>query len=233
MRKALLLVASPLIVTCLLATVPALSADQTLPKNSTPPAAKLESGQNLVDKATNIVNEMRKDTNLKQLMEKAKGIFIVPRYAKGGLIIGAQGGQGILLRHRGSTWTMPVFYDTGGISFGLQGGVSAGSVVMLLMTDKAVDRFRSNDRFALNAEAGITAVKYSAAGRATPGQPDVILWSDGKGAYLGAALSVTDIHRNTEQNKAYYGQAVTEAAVNSGNLSNPGARKLTEVLPEG
>ena len=99
MRKALLLVASPLIVTGLLATVPALSADQTLPKNSTPPAARLESGQNLVDKATNIVNEMRKDTNLKQLMEQAKGIFIVPRYAKGGLIIGAQGGQGILLRH--------------------------------------------------------------------------------------------------------------------------------------
>ncbi len=155
--------------------------------------------QNLVNKATDVANEMKKDPNLVQMMQKAKGIFIMPKYAKGGLIVGAQGGEGVMLvHHRGSNWTTPVFYDTGGLSFGAQAGVSAGSIAMLLMSDKAINRFKGDDKFALNAEAGISIIKYSAAGRATPGQPDVILWSDQKGAYAGATLSLTDIHRELE-----------------------------------
>jgi lipid-binding SYLF domain-containing protein len=233
MRKALMLVASPLVITGLLAVGPAFSADKYTPKNSPHQAAKEMDAQDLVNKATDVANEMKKDPNLVQMMQKAKGIFIIPKYAKGGLIVGAQGGEGVMLVHHGSDWTTPVFYDTGGLSFGAQAGVSAGSIAMLLMSDKAINRFKGDDKFALNAEAGISIIKYSAAGRATPGQPDVILWSDQKGAYAGATLSLTDIHRDSKQDRAYYGEPVTETKLMSGDIKNPGAMKLRDALPEG
>ena len=234
MRKAILVAASPFLMTGLLGMTPALAAGPGTSSGNTPShAAKQTDAQDLVNKATDVANKMKKDPNLVELMQKAKGIFIVPKYGKGGLIIGAQGGEGVMLAHRNGEWTNPVFYDTGGLSFGAQAGVSVGSIAMLLMTDKAVDRFKQNDKFSLNAEAGISIVKYSAHGTATPGEGDVIAWSDTAGAYVGATLSVTDIHRDKDQNKTYYGEPVTEAKVLSNDLSNPGARKLRDALPEG
>ena len=234
MRKAILVAASPFLMTGLLGVTPALAAGPGSSGGNTPShAAKQMGAQDLVNKATDVANKMKKDPNLVELMQKAKGIFIVPKYGKGGLIIGAQGGEGVMLAHRNGEWTNPVFYDTGGLSFGAQAGVSVGSIAMLLMTDKAVDRFKQNDKFSLNAEAGISIVKYSANGTATPGEGDVIAWSDTDGAYVGATLSVTDIHRDKDQNKTYYGEPVTEAKVLSNDLSNPGTKKLRDALPEG
>ncbi len=214
MRKTILLAATPFLITGLLGMTPVLAAGTG--KTSGDPqsqASKEMDAQTLVNKATDVANEMKKDPSLVELMQKAKGIFIVPKYGKGGLIIGAQGGEGVMLVHRHGAWTSPVFYDTGGFSFGAQAGVSVGSIAMLLMTDKAVDRFKQNDKFALNAEAGISVVKYSAAGTATPGEGDVIAWSDTDGAYVGATLSLTDVHLDKDQNRHYYGQRVTEAKV--------------------
>ncbi|HKJ75489.1 MAG TPA: lipid-binding SYLF domain-containing protein [Alphaproteobacteria bacterium] len=236
MRKAILLAASPLLMTSFLAAGPALSANigNHAEKTSSSHSAKGMNAQGIVDKATDVANEMKKDPNLVEMMQKAKGIFIVPKYAKGGLIIGAQGGEGVLLVHHDGEWSSPVFYDIGGLSFGAQAGASAGSIAMLLMSDKAVDSFKQHDKFALNAEAGISVVKYSANGQATPGQNDVVVWSDTNGAYVGADLSVTDIHRDNDQNQKYYGEPVTEKKLLANNLSKAsGTMKLRDALPEG
>ena len=239
MRKTLLVTASPFVLAGLLAAGPVLAADQSL--HTSPSAStkaerttdKKMEAQNLVNKATDVANEMKKDPNLVEMMQKATGIFIVPKYAKGGLIIGAQGGEGVMLAHQDGAWADPVFYDIGGLSFGAQAGAAAGSITMLLMSDKAVDEFRQKNKFALNAEAGVSIVKYSAAGQATPGDADVVFWSDTDGAYVGADLSLTDIRRDDSQNQVYYGEPVTEAKVLGNDLANPGTKKLRNALPEG
>ena len=234
MRKGMMVATTPFLITGLLGMTPVLAAGPGKTSgNTSAQASKQMDAQDLVNKATDVANKMKKDPALVELMQKAKGIFIVPKYGKGGLIIGAQGGEGVMLAHNNGEWTSPVFYDTGGFSFGAQAGVSVGSIAMLLMTDKAVDRFKQNDKFALNAEAGISIVKYSASGTATPGQGDVIAWSDTDGAYVGATLSLTDVHLDGDQNKNYYGQRVTEAKVMSNDLSNKGTAKLQDALPEG
>ncbi len=56
---------------------------------------------------------------------------------------------------------------------------------MLLMTDRALNSFKGNNTFSLNADAGLTIINYSARGQASVGKGDVIFWADTEGAFAG------------------------------------------------
>src|SRR4030042_1677368 len=70
----------------------------------------------------------------KALAAEAKGILVFPGIVKGGLIIGAQYGEGDL-RVKGKTTG---FYRTGAASYGLQAGVQKFGYALFLMTDSAL-----------------------------------------------------------------------------------------------
>ncbi len=185
----------------------------------------------LVDEAVTVVKTMKKNPELKQLMAKAKGIYIVPDFGRGALIVGGRGGAGVVLAKHDGQWSDPAFYDFGAISFGAQAGASGGPIAFLLMSQDAVDAFKSGNKVSLNADAGLSIVAYSANAQASWGKGDIILWSNTKGAYVGATISVTDLNWADGNNKAYYGRKVDPNAVLAGKVSNPEARKLKDVLP--
>ena len=63
-------------------------------------------------------------------LKKAKGVLIVPTYAKGGFIVAGAGGQGVLLsRDKKGRWAGPAFYYLGAASVGLQIGVDVAEEV--------------------------------------------------------------------------------------------------------
>lgn len=95
------------------------------------------------------------DPQLKQLLGKAKGVFLVPEFGRGAVIVivGGRGGAGLVLAKDNGQWSDPAFYDFGAISLGAQAGGSGGKVAFLLMTDKAVDAFKSGNKISLNSRS--------------------------------------------------------------------------------
>jgi len=197
-----------------------------------PAENKNNSAQQLVTQATSVVKKMESDKQLDGLMKKAKGLFIIPEFGRGAVLIGGRGGAGLVTVHKDGKWSDPAFYDIGGISFGPQVGGSGGVVVFLLMDQTAVDAFKSGNKFALNAGAGLSIVNYSGGSQASWGKGDIVMWTDTSGAYVGATVSVTDVNWSDSNNRAYYGKKTDMTQILNGSVSNAQADELKSRLPD-
>ncbi|MEJ8838824.1 lipid-binding SYLF domain-containing protein [Ramlibacter sp. AN1133] len=181
--------------------------------------------------AVQVVHDMKSDPRVARLLRDANGVLVLPDYGRAALGLGIQAGEGVLVTRHGRTYSDPAFFDLAGISLGLQAGVSGGPVALLLMTDRAVQQFRSNRRLSLDAAAGLTIAAYSARHQVSQGRlQDVIVWSGTDGLYAGAALGVTDIVADAEANRAYYGRHVTPNEILGGLVDNPHPNVLGLVL---
>ncbi len=220
------------------ATVAMTACENARHQEATTNREERSDAQTLVDEAAAVARQMKADPNAQRALARAKGIFIIPGYGKGAVGIGAAGGEGVALAHNGDGWSAPVFYDLGSVSIGAQAGGKAGKLAMLLMTDKALDSFRRDADFSLNASAGLTVVDYEAfAGASTTGnadnaasRPDVVVWSDTKGAFAGAQIGVTGISPDEELNQAYHGRTVAAQDVFSGEVAGPATGPIRSVL---
>ncbi len=173
----------------------------------------------LLSEASQMVQKMKSDPKLSRLVRRAEGVFLVPRYGRGAVGIGARGGEGVVLIKRDDGWSSPGFYDLGGISVGIQLGGEGGEIAMLLMSKKAVDAFKHDNSFALNADAGFATADYSAMRGSSTKGTDVVLWSSTRGAFAGATIGVTDISWDDDENAAFYGKKVTPESFIGGSLS--------------
>ncbi|WNO54495.1 lipid-binding SYLF domain-containing protein [Stakelama saccharophila] len=190
-----------------------------------------QDARTLVDEAARQVETMKADPDLAGLMQKAKGIYIVPEFGRGALIVGGRGGAGVVVANQDTGWSPPAFYDFGSLSVGAQAGGSGGQLAFLLMTDDAVNAFMSGNQVSLNAESGLSIINYSENAQASLGKGDIIMWSDTEGAYAGATVSVTDINWDDENNRAYYGRDVEPRQVLTGKVSAPQSSNLESALP--
>lgn len=186
-----------------------------------------------VNEARAVVEKMKSDPQVKNLMQQARGVFIVPTYGRAGLGVGARGGEGVMLTQSNHKWSNPVFYNLGGLSIGLQGGAEAGSMAMLLMNDKAVSQFMNDNNFSINAGAGLTVVNYTGKMKADMTNGDVIVWSDTKGAFANATVGVTDIHRDESDTQAFYKRTATAKEILDGSVTSTRAGALQQALPTG
>jgi SH3 domain-containing YSC84-like protein 1 len=222
-----LLAAAPL-----LAFVPAAEAANTAAGGTTATQVQIQKNgpSQEIARAVNVINKMKADPKLAALMKKAKGIFVVPEFGRGALVVGARGGSGVMLAKTNGLWGNPAFYNMGGISVGAQAGGSGGAIAFLLMSRSAVNAFHSQNSFSLNAGAGLSIVNYSAASQASWGKGDIILWSNTKGLFAGAQISVTDIMWDGQANQAYYGKKVTPNQVLAGAVISTHKPRLRMAL---
>jgi len=185
-----------------------------------------------VNQGVQVVQQMKADPKVRRTLNQARGVFVLPAYGRGALGVGFQGGEGMLLERQGKRFSNPVFYNLGGVSIGAQAGGSGGPVVFLLMTDRAVSEFASDQKFSLNADAGLTIANWSRRAQASGGKvQDVIVWSQTKGAYVGASIGLTDVMLDTEANRAYYGRAgLSPREIIDGKVKNPHSNVLGRVL---
>jgi len=72
---------------------------------------------------------------IRDLMTKARGVFIAPQVLKGAFIVGASGGSGVSWHGDDPVkpWSGPAFIRLGVLAFGLQIGGEASEVVLLAM----------------------------------------------------------------------------------------------------
>ncbi len=188
--------------------------------------------QRLVDKAASVAVEFQRDQGKAGIMRQARGMYIVPEYGKAGFIIGGKGGAGVVTVRHGTNWTSPAFFNFGGLSAGLQIGGEGGSLIFLLMNQKAINAFRRDNKFALTANAGLSVVTYSTADQANLGRADVVLLTNTKGAYAGATIEASNVGVDGGRTREFYGQMINQNALLDGRVPpTAGARILLRVLP--
>lgn len=201
-------------------------------------AAQAADEQRVVDGARLALQQLSGDSVLggpaHDLLHKARAVLIVPRLVKAGFILGGEGGTGVLLaRDAGGRWSYPSFYGMGGGSVGLQIGGETSKIVLIIMTERALNALMQ-DEFKIGAEAGITVVKLGGSGEASTtanAGADIYAVARSKGLFGGIALEGAIVAPRTAWNHAYYGSDVTaESIVLRHGASNPGADALRSAL---
>ncbi len=171
--------------------------------------------QQLVEKATHTVTSFMEDPNLtwfQDHVKEAKALLIIPQQLKAAFFFGADGGSGVLVASDDKTgeWGEPVFYILGGLSFGLQFGGEASEVIILAMTQGAVEKLYSSS-FKLGGDVSVAAGPYGGGVEGATSanlNADFLSFSRSKGAYAGVSLEGSIIYADDDSNQAYYGKKV-------------------------
>ena len=186
--------------------------------------------QLLVDKARVTFDTFMKDENqawLKENLNQAKGLIIIPSLLKAGFFVGGSGGSGVLIVKDEKTgqWSQPAFYTLGAGSLGIQFGAEAAEIIMMVRTQKAVDALFTSS-FKLGGDTSI-AVGPVGAGVKSNIVADILSFSRTKGAFAGISLEGSVISTKDKWNAAYYGKAVSPAdIIVKRSVSNSGAKNL-------
>lgn len=89
----------------------------------------------------------------------ARAILVFPKIVKAGLVIGGQGGEGVLFVKGEPAG----YYKIGAASFGLQAGGQSFSYALFLMNDKALTYLKNSDGWAIGSGPSVVIVDKGAA----------------------------------------------------------------------
>lgn len=196
------------------------------------PSAEAEPAEQqlLVDKARVTFESFMADQNqswLRENLNQAKGLIIIPSLLKAGFVIGGSGGSGVLIVKNDKTgqWSQPSFYTLGSGTFGFQIGVEAAEIIMMVRTQKAVDGLLTSS-FKLGADTSV-AIGPVGTGVKSNVVADILSFSRTKGAYAGVSLEGSVIKTRDKWNEAYYGKAVSPVdIIVKRSVGNPGSKNL-------
>ena len=194
--------------------------------------------EKLVEECRLSVESLLSDEDFKWLgdyIHRARGVAVFPALIKGGFILGAEGGTGVLLaRLADNSWSYPAFYFLGAASIGLQIGGQVSEVVLTIMNDASVDRILLNN-FKLGADASMAVGPVGAAAEAgTTGSFDSDIYTFGSavGLFGGVSLEGAVLSGEPKRNKYYYGvEASSREVVRENKVSNSQADPLRKALP--
>jgi SH3 domain-containing YSC84-like protein 1 len=196
-------------------------------------ADEKQDATHLVDKARLAFESFvsQNDSGLfRDLLRRAEGVFIAPQLLRGAFIVGASGGNGVLLVRDRKTgdWSSPAFYTLGGLSLGFQIGGSASEVILLVMTDRGVASFLGNS-LKLGADADLALGPWGAGVAASTANlsADILSFSRSRGLFAGISLDGAVVAAREGLNQAYYGKpsSPTDILIRRG-ANNPQALGL-------
>ncbi len=169
-------------------------------------------------------------SSFKVLVKNSKAIFVVPNMLRAGFVFGGSGGSGALLSRdqKTGTWSYPVFYSMGSVSFGLQAGADSSAIVLVVMTEKGMDSLLAAS-FKLGADVSVAAGPVGVGAKAATA--DVLAFNLSKGLYGGATIDGAAIKPRDKWNSSYYGGTTSPADVIVRQAAtNPNADTLREVV---
>lgn len=190
--------------------------------------------QLLVDQARITFKSFMIDKNMawfREHMNKAKGFLIIPDLLQGAWFIGGSGGRGVLVVKNKTTgdWSQPAFYTIGSLSFGIQFGGEKSEIIMMVFTQKGLDRLYSSS-FKFGGDATI-AVGPVGGGAKADVMTDFVSFVRSKGAFAGISMEGAIVKVNQDWNQAYYGKSVSPLGIVEKNLvSNPGSAELRNTI---
>ena len=95
------------------------------------------------------------------MFANAKGVLVCPKITKGGFIVGVESGNCVLTKGA----PKPIYYGTSALKAGLLAGVASYSMILVLNTDAAVEKFTKSDReWEMGVDASVAVAKVGAGG---------------------------------------------------------------------
>ncbi len=174
-------------------------------------SADREDAQAIVDKARITFDNFMRDehyTWFHDNLKDAKGLLIFPQVLKAGFILGGSGGTGVLVVKDEKTcdWSNPAFYTIGSVTLGLQIGGESAEVIMMAMSQKAIDSlYASSVKLGGDTSVALGPIGEGAKANVTA---DFISFSKTKGAYAGINLEGSVVKVRDSLNRTYYGRSV-------------------------
>jgi len=162
-----------------------------------------------------------------EVLEHAKCIAVVPHMVKGGFIFGGKGGKGVASCRTANGWSAPAFITISGGSWGLQIGVEAVDVVLVIQNEKGMQKLLSSN-FQIGADASAAAGpvgRHAEAGTDWKLDTEILTYSRAKGAFAGLTLEGASLRQDSDSEHAIYGRNVTTRAILSGKVAAPSAAK--------
>jgi len=179
-----------------------------------------------VQAAADVLNEIQgaADKGIPQsILGHSECVAVVPSMLKGGFIFGGKYGRGLASCRTPKGWSAPAFFRVEGGSFGLQIGGQAVDLVMLIMTDKGMQRLLTS-QFTLGADASVAA---GPVGREAEGDTDwkmraeVLTYSRARGVFAGITLNGAVVSQDKNSTREFYGHMVTFKAALTGEIPPP------------
>jgi lipid-binding SYLF domain-containing protein len=172
-----------------------------------------------------------------EILQHAKGIAICT-IVKGGIGIGGQGGEGIVMvRHlSGPTpvWRAPSAFNISGASLGAQFGFSSISYILVLNTEHAIGQFVGQGKIKWDATATGTAggdTGMESESTRDLERRDVLVYRDSGGLFGGATFGGSSIEVKTEINQMAYGPHIHVRDILDGTVQPPAtAQRLYDLL---
>src|ERR1700730_14487224 len=183
-----------------------------------------------LDNATQVMHEIMgmPDKGIpEEVLGHAKCIAVVPHMIKGGFVFGAKGGKGVATCRTAKGWSAPAFITISGGSWGLQIGVEAVDVVMIIQNQKGVQKLLSSN-FQLGADASAAAGpvgRHASAGTDWKLDTEILTYSRAQGAFAGLAVEGASIRQDDDSRRAIYGRKVTTRALLLGKVPAPSAAR--------
>src|ERR1700694_5023701 len=160
-----------------------------------------------------------------EVLEHAKCIAVVPHMVKGGFIFGGKGGKGVATCRTANGWSAPAFITISGGSWGLQIGVQAVDLVMIIQNEKGMQKLlESNFHVGADASAAAGPVgRHAEAGTDWKMDTEILTYSRAKGAFAGLTLEGASLRQDSDSEHAIYGRNVTTRAILLGKVAAPSA----------
>jgi lipid-binding SYLF domain-containing protein len=144
---------------------------------------------------------------MRNLLGAVRGVLIVPSSHKGGFLVGYERGNGMMFARHGDQWSDPVVMRLSNFSIGMQAGFKSSSMVMFILTKKALDELIAGvDQYGGGGGFALGSLGMSSTGAGgLMGGLEVLIVSTAKGGFLGGGFTDVDIELAMDINTAVFG----------------------------
>jgi lipid-binding SYLF domain-containing protein len=191
-------------------------------------ASAKEDATDRLDSATQVMHEIMRapDNGIpEEVLEHARCVAVVPHMIKGGFVFGAKAGKGVATCRTAGGWSAPAFITISGGSWGLQIGVEAVDLVLIVQNEKGVQKLLSSN-FHVGADASAAAGpvgRHAEAGTDWKMDTEILTYSRAKGVFAGLTLEGASIRQDSDSRRAMYGHGITTRALLLGKVPAPAA----------
>ena len=163
------------------------------------------------------------------MLADAQGVAIIPNVIKGGFVVGARHGRGVLfIREADGVWHAPVFITLTGGNIGWQAGLQSSDIILVFKTQQSVQGILSG-KLTLGADAAAAAGPVGRqTAMATDGKlsAEIYTYSRSRGLFAGVSIDGSVLRIDQLATGAYYQTSTPGQAM----VIPPSAQQLTQTV---
>jgi lipid-binding SYLF domain-containing protein len=143
------------------------------------------------------------------VLEKAEAIAVFPGTIKGGFVLAAHRGKGIISARNPANgeWSPPAFLTVTGGSVGAQIGAQSIDVILVVKNRRGLENLLQN-QFKVGADGSVAAGPVGRSAEASTDiqmRAEILSYSRARGLFAGVSLNGAAIRQDRDANENFYG----------------------------